>query len=114
MSLQKNEISILKKFPKDFTKEQNEIKDIIMILNDINESMDYVNKLFLINKSLNDNLSKKLNEKCNVTKNNILTNNYFNIDLINILSKFLENFSLFLTKNENLFNLKNFDDLIIK
>ena len=113
MSLQKNEILILKKFPKDFTKEQNEIKDIIMILNDINESMDYVNKLFLINKSLNDNLSKKLNEKCNVTKNNILTNNYFNIDLINILSKFLENFSSFLTKNENLFNLKNFDDLIL-
>ena len=113
MSLQKNEISILKKFPKDFTKEQNEIKDIIMILNDINESMDYVNKLFLLNKSLNDNLSKKLNEKCNITKNNILTNNYFNVNLINILSKFLENFSSFLTKNENLFNLKNFDDLIL-
>ena len=113
MSLQKNEILILKKFPKDFTKEQNEIKDIIMILNDINESMDYVNKLFLLNKSLNDNLSKKLNEKYNITKNNILTNNYFNVNLINILSKFLENFSSFLTKNENLFNLKNFDNLIL-
>ena len=88
MSLQKNEFLILKKFPKDFTKEQNEIKDTILILNDINESMDYANKLFVLNKSLNDNLTKKLNEKCTVTKNNILTDNYFNIDLINILSKF--------------------------
>ena len=112
MSLQKNEFLILKKFPKDFTKEQNEIKDTILILNDINESMDYANKLFVLNKSLNDNLTKKLNEKCTVTKNNILTDNYFNIDLINILSKFLENFSSFLTNNENLYNLKNFDNLI--
>ena len=50
MSLQKNEFLILKKFPKDFTKEQNEIKDTILILNDINESMDYANNYVLIYK----------------------------------------------------------------
>ena len=60
------DINLIPIFPKDFSKENEEIKDLIIYLNEINLSFDSINKLcksiLKINESFYDEILNTLNK----------------------------------------------------
>ena len=104
---------IIPNFPKDFNKENEEIKDLIIYLNEIQTFFDSINKLcksiLKINESFYDEILNTLN------KSNLDLISFRN-DIQSVISDlilvFFQNFILIISKNNESFKNFFFDDLI--
>ncbi len=104
---------LIPNFPKDFNKENEEIKDLIIYLNEIQTFFDSINKLcksiLKINESFYDEILNTLN------KSNLDLISFRN-DIQSVISDlilvFFQNFILIIRKNNESFKNFFFDDLI--
>ena len=104
---------IIPNFPKDFNKENEEIKDLIIYLNEIQTFFDSINKLCKSILKINDSFYDEILNTLNKSNLDLIS---FRNDIQSVISDlilvFFQNFILIISKNNESFKNFFFDDLI--
>ena len=104
---------IIPNFPKDFNKENEEIKDLIIYLNEIQTFFDSINKLCKSILKINDSFHDEILNTLNKSNLDLIS---FRNDIQSVISDlilvFFQNFILIISKNNESFKNFFFDDLI--
>ena len=104
---------IIPNFPKDFNKENEEIKDLIIYLNEIQTFFDSINKLCKSILKINDSFYDEILNTLNKSNLDLIS---FRNDIQSVISDlilvFFQNFILIISINNESFKNFFFDDLI--
>ncbi len=109
------DINLIPLFPKDFSKESEEIKDLIIYLNEINISVDSINKLCKAILKVNDQFYNEILSTLKNLNSDFMTYGREIESLISdIILVFCKGFINLMEKSSECFKELNFDEIIKK